>query len=127
MGVRERGMHVHEPFTIIGVSPFHEKIVSYELGVSLKLFCILLYFLWNESLKPSLIILHYSLFIIHSFILSKVLLLLLYIWSYISNIMLQQAILQMATHQRFIYVPFSQPAISHAWYDRDMCFYISYP
>lgn len=37
---RERGMHVHEPFNIIGVSPFHEKIVSYDLGVSLKLLCV---------------------------------------------------------------------------------------
>lgn len=44
------------------------------------------------------------------------------IWSYIYIYIKQQAILQMATHQRYIYVPFSQPAISHAWYDRDMCF-----
>ena len=43
-------MHVHEALNFIGVSPFHEKIVSYELGVSLKVLYILLlnFLLWNE-------------------------------------------------------------------------------
>jgi hypothetical protein len=35
---------------IIGVSPFHEKIVSYEFGVSLKFFYILLLLLINNML-----------------------------------------------------------------------------
>lgn len=42
-------MHVHEALNFIGVSPFHEKIVSYELGVSLKVLSYIIKFCFGMN------------------------------------------------------------------------------